>query len=73
MNRTKSVVSAVVVIVVYVASLFGVSLDAGLVTTTVSVAAALAALAWGVWKNHNFTDAANQAQKVLDDLKSKED
>lgn len=73
MNRTKSVVSAVVVIVVYVASLFGVSLDEGPVTTAVSVTAALAALTWGVWKNHNFTDAANQAQKVLDDLKSKED
>lgn len=70
MDRAKSIVSAIVVIIVQVAALYGVSLDAGTVTTVISVAAALAVLVWGIWKNHNFTDAANRAQNLLNTLKS---
>ena len=39
----------------------------------VSYAAAIAAFLWAMWKNHNFTEAAKQAQDVLGMLKSGSD
>ena len=30
----------------------------------------MAVTAWGIWKNHNFTDAANAAQQFLNAAKA---
>lgn len=38
--------------------------------TAVSYLAAAAAFFWAMWKNHNFTEAAREAQNMLDMLKS---
>jgi SPP1 family holin len=72
MNRTQSIVSAIVVLVMQVAALLGYTLDAGTVTAAVSAVVVIAATLWALWKNHNFTAAAQKAQQVLDDLKEGE-
>lgn len=40
------------------------------VSDVVSAVLLVAAWAWGFWKNNNFTQAARDAQKVLDSEKS---
>lgn len=72
METIKAVVSALAVLIVAGAGMFGFDLDAGMVQNGLSVVAFLAALAWGIWKNHNFTKAAQEAQKVLDATKAGE-
>jgi len=69
MNREQSIISAIVLLIVQGAALYGVSLDADVVTTVVSVMAAFAVLIWGIWNNHNFTRAAQAAQQFLNAVK----
>lgn len=40
------------------------------ITSVVNVVVLIAAWAWGFWKNNNFTQAAKDAQKVLDSEKA---
>ena len=69
-NETmKACVSALGVLIVAGAGLFGFDLDADLVQNALSALAFLAALAWGVWNNFNFTKAAQEGQKVTDAIK----
>ena len=68
-ERIKACISALAVFAASMAALFGYSLDAGTLAQVLCVAVYLASVAWGVWKNHNFTDAAIQAQGYLDELK----
>lgn len=42
------------------------------VSDVVSVVVLVAAWAWGFWKNNNFTQAAKDAQAVLDSEKGKQ-
>ena len=70
MNRTQSIVSAIVVLVVQVAAIFGLTVDANAVNVFVSGVAVLIVTAYSLWKNHNFTDAANEAQKTIEELKA---
>lgn len=70
MNRWQSIISAVVVIVVQVAALYGQTLDPDTVTSVITVIAAVAVMCWALWKNHNFTTAAQEAEKFLKELKS---
>lgn len=72
MNRTESIVSAVVTLVVTIAGLFGCNLSTDVVTSIVSITAVVVAFVYAIWKNHNFTDAAITAQGVLNDLKQSE-
>jgi len=72
MNRTQSIISAIVVLIVNLASIWGLSLDANAVSMVVSGAAIMAATIWALWRNHNLTDAALAGQKVVNELKSKE-
>lgn len=65
----KACVSALGVLIVACAGMFGFDLDAGMVQNGLSALAFIAAFAWGIWKNHNFTKAAQEAQKVCDALK----
>lgn len=45
------------------------NVDEGTIYTVVSFVAAVAAWAWGFWKNNNFTEAAKKGQAVVDEMK----
>lgn len=45
------------------------NVDEGTIYTVVSFIAAVAAWAWGFWKNNNFTEAAKRGQLFIDELK----
>ena len=68
-EQVKAIVSAIVVIMVQCAAMFGISLDGDAVQTVVSAVVLLATTVYAIWKNHNFTTEACEAQKVLDELK----
>ena len=70
-EHTKAVISAAIVLSVNIATLFGVSLDQGLVANVVFGAISIAATIYAAWKNHNFTEEAAKAQEYLDSLKGK--
>lgn len=69
MNREQSIISAIVLLVIQAAAFAGHTLDEGTVTTVVTAIVTLAVTAWSIWKNHNFTDAAQAAQQFLDAAK----
>lgn len=69
-ERTKAIISAIVVLVANIAALWGVSIDQGVWVNGVCAIVMLVSSIWAIWKNHNFTKEAAQAQKVLDDLKA---
>lgn len=69
-EQTRSIISAIVLIVVQCASLCGVGLSADDLTIGICAIVSIAVFAYGIWKNHNFTDAAAQAQKYLNGLKA---
>ena len=71
-EKTKAVVSAAILLVVNVAALFGASLDLGLVQNVVFGLITIVSTLYGIWKNHNFTPEAEQAQEYLDALKGKD-
>lgn len=68
-SRIQSIVSALALIIVEFAAVIGLSLDTDMVVDILSGIAFVAALVYGIWKNHNFTDAAIEAQKLLNALK----
>lgn len=65
-ESVKALLGAVVTIVVTVAGMVGYSLDASLVTNVLSLAVAGGAIAYGCWRNHNFSRAAQEAQVYID-------
>ena len=69
MNRPQSIISAIVTLAVAGAGCFGLSLDTDMLVNALSLIAFLGAFCWGIYKNHNFTDAANVAQEYLAMLK----
>ena len=71
-ERIKAIVSALVILVVNIAALLGYSIDADTTHQVLLLVVMVAATGWAIWKNHNFTDAAAEAQKYLDELKGKE-
>lgn len=54
-------------------ALFGMAVDADALFTGAMCVLAVVAFVWGWWKNNNVTDAAQEAQKVIDNLKEKEE
>lgn len=68
----KAVVSAAVVVIVAALGAVGIDADADALQNVLSAALFLAATAYGVWKNHNFTQAAQEGQKVVAAIKSGE-
>lgn len=70
MNRRQSIVSAVVVLVVAAAGLVGVEVNESALADVVGAVMLLAAYGWGIWRNHNFTDAALEAQASLNIAKA---
>ena len=69
-ERTKAIISAIAVLIVNFAALWGVSLDYETWVNGLCAIAMLAASVWAIWKNHNFTVEAAQAQLVLNGLKN---
>lgn len=69
-ERAKAIVSAVAIIAVNVCAYFGITLDQGQLTTGLLAACGLACTVYGIWKNHNFTQAAIEGQKVTDAIKA---
>ena len=68
-ERTKAIVSIIALIVVQIAALAGMQMDAGNLTEVIGSLVVVAATIWAAWKNHNFTGAAAAAQAMLDSLK----
>lgn len=71
MNREtiKATVSAAVVIVVNVAAMWGISIDADVWTSGICAVVALAANIYAIWHNHNFTAASQEGQQLTDAIK----
>ena len=74
--ETKTIVSVIVQLIVAANEAlmaFGVTQFEGVTADTVymvvSTVVMVIAWAYGIWKNHNFTAAAYEAQGVLDQLK----
>ena len=74
----KTIISAIVQVIVAVNEAlmaFGITqfdgVTADTVYSVVSTVAMVIAWGYGLWKNHNFTAAACEAQGVLDQLKGK--
>lgn len=70
MNRAQSIVSAIVVLIVNIGSVLGVGIDGNVANLIASVIVVVAATAWAAWRDHNFTSAALEGQKVIDQLKA---
>lgn len=69
-ERTKAIISAIVVLIANLAALWGVSIDQGVWVNGLCAIVMLVSSIWAIWKNHNFTSEAAQAQEVLNNLKS---
>ena len=66
----KAIVTLVVTVALNVANVLGFALDFDLWYTLLFSIASLAVVAWSWWKNQNVTQAAQEAQKYLDELKA---
>ena len=72
-ERWKAIFSAIGVIIVNAAALMGIDLGDGASIQDVLLGCAwIASLAWAIWKNHNFTAAAAEGQRVVDSIKAVE-
>lgn len=65
----KATISAAAVVIVAFLGAFGIEAEAEPIANVLHAAAFLIAVGWGIWKNHNFTDAAQEAQEYLTCLK----
>ena len=71
-ERTKAIISAAVVIIANAASFYGISVNQEVWVNGICAIVMLVSTIWGIWKNHNFTFAAQQGQLVTDEIKQKE-
>lgn len=70
-EQQKAVISAAIVLLVNIAAMFGASLDIDMTQKVAFGFITIVTTLYGVWKNHNFTAEAAQAQAYLDSLKGK--
>lgn len=70
-ERTRALASAIAIVAVEVCALFGQSIDADQTVHFILALMSVAGTVYGIWKNHNFTPEAAQAQEYLDSLKGK--
>ena len=71
-ERTKAIISAAVVIIANAASFYGISVNQEVWVNGICAIVMLVSTIWAIWKNHNFTFAAQQGQLVTDEIKQKE-
>lgn len=69
----KASVSAIVIIVVAFFSAIGIEVDSFELENVLGAAVFLIVTGYGVWKNHNFTSHAQEAQQYLEVLKAGDD
>ena len=69
-EATKATVSAAAILAVNILALFGISLDTDTIVNGVCAVAMIAATLYGCWKNHNWTQAAQLGQQVVDAQKA---
>lgn len=65
----KAIISAAVVFICAIAGALGLDLSTETVWQVASAIVFVAAVAWGIWKNHNFTAAAQEGQALVDEIK----
>lgn len=74
MNRYQSIISAFIsalcIFLVPWLNRKGIIVDETAVTTIVASAIAFVAFCWSFYRNHNFSEAANESQAILNELKS---
>lgn len=73
MNKRETVkawAGTIVTVGVAVGSACGVDIDAEAAQNVVCAVVLVGATAYGCWKNHNFTWAAQEGQKLVNDIKS---
>ena len=71
-ERLKAIISAAAVLIVNALSFWGISLDINELTNALFAIAMLVSTVWAIWKNHNFTRAAQQGQLVTNQLKNEQ-
>jgi predicted negative regulator of RcsB-dependent stress response len=69
-ETTKAMISAIVVFICAIGGALGFDLTNDVALQFVSAIVFLVALGWGVWKNHNFTEAAQKGQALVDEIKA---
>ena len=69
-ERVKAIITIVVTAAVNVANVCGWALDADTWVTAALSVASVICIIYSWWKNNNITEAAVEAQKVLDTLKA---
>lgn len=72
-ERTKAIISAIVILAVNIAAMFGVSLDANVWFSGLCAIVMLVTNIYAIWKNHSFTPEAIKAQKYLEQLKAEKE
>lgn len=71
-ERIKAIISASAVLIVNAVSFWGISLDVNELTNALFAIAMLVSTIWAIWKNHNFTFAAQQGQLVTNQFKNEQ-
>lgn len=68
-ETVAAVARLAVALVVTLFAMFGVNIDGDAIENAVLAVASVAVLAWVWWRNNNVTQAAQEAQRVLDGIK----
>lgn len=68
-ETARALAGTIAIVAVNVLATLGVSLDLNLATSIALIVLIVAATAWGCYKNHNFTLAAQVMQSILAKLK----
>ncbi len=66
----KAIVNTLVVVAVTVSSAFGIDIDGDMLVNVMCSIILVAATVYGCWKNHNFTEAAQEGQLLIDEIKA---
>lgn len=66
----KAIVSTIVTVSITVLSAFGIDVDGDLLTNVLCAFVLVGATIYGCYKNHNFTKAAQEGQKLVDEIKA---
>lgn len=66
----KAIVSTIVTVAITVLSAFGIEVDGDLLTNVLCAVVLVGATIYGCWRNHNFTKAAQEGQKLVDEIKA---
>ena len=69
-DRFQSIASAISLFIIDLVAIMGLSIDTDLIVDVISAIVFIIATAYGIWKNHNFTDAAIEGQRLINALKS---